>query len=153
MRLFSKISGIFLLLLFVGCSNGAKIVELPNGDIQEETSSITELPHFLDDKDEHMQTLYLAAAQHQELLEHIPCYCGCGESAGHESNLHCFIGDSTDQAVTWDDHSTRCGLCLETAAESIILQNDGKTVQEIRSYIDEKYGEGFPDPTPTPKVS
>lgn len=43
-----------------------------------------------------------------------------------------------------------CGVCLETAAESIIQYKDGKCLKEIRQYIDEKYKEGYSKPTPTP---
>lgn len=142
---------VILMLVIVGCSEQNEVITLPNGDIQETTTSIMELPAFLDDQDETIRNVYQVAAQHQDLLQYIPCYCGCAESANHESNLHCFIGDSsTDDLIVWDDHSTRCGLCLETAAESIIMQREGKTVEEIRQYIDEKYEEGYPEPTPTP---
>lgn len=130
----------FVMLMFtVGCSNGEKIVTLSNGDIQETTKSVTQLPSFLDDKADMMRNVYQVAAQNEELLQYIPCYCGCAESANHESNLHCFISESSKKAVVWDDHSTRCGLCLETAAESILMKREGKTVEEIRNYIDEKY--------------
>src|SRR5690625_1854619 len=112
---------IVMLIVIVGCSNEEEIVTLPNGDIQETTSSITELPSFLNDKDDMMRNVYLAAAQNEELLQYIPCYCGCAESANHDSNLHCFISESSENTVVWDDHSTRCGLCLETAAESILM--------------------------------
>lgn len=43
-----------------------------------------------------------------------------------------------------------CGVCLETAAESIIQYKDGKCLKEIRQYIDEKYKEGYSKPIPTP---
>lgn len=143
---------IITLFIMVGCNKGSDVITLPNGDIQETTGSIMELPTFLDGKEDVMRNVYLAAAQHQDLLQYIPCYCGCAESANHESNLHCFIGESsTDDLVVWDDHSTRCGLCLETAAESIIMKRDGNTVEEIRQHIDDKYEEGYPIPTPTPR--
>lgn len=145
---------IVILLFVVGCSYEEEVVTLPNGDIQETTDSIYKLPSFLDEQDEMIKNVYQAAAQNQDLLQYIPCYCGCAESANHESNLHCFIGDhSTEEAVVWDDHSTRCGLCLETAAESVIMKRDGKTIEEIRHYIDKKYEDGYPEPTPAPMPS
>ncbi|MBI3129390.1 MAG: hypothetical protein HYZ11_17405 [Candidatus Tectomicrobia bacterium] len=36
---------------------------------------------------------YQAARDHPELLERMPCYCGCYQSAGHQNNLDCY----TDQ--------------------------------------------------------
>ncbi|WP_108671215.1 PCYCGC motif-containing (lipo)protein [Peribacillus acanthi] len=122
-----------------------------NGDLQETTSSKDIAPKFLNEKPEDMKTIYLAAANNKELLEQIPCYCGCGDSAGHRDNYDCFIHDNKeDGRVVWDDHGTRCGVCLETAVESILQLKDGKSVKEIRDYIDQKYKEGFAKPTPTP---
>lgn len=122
-----------------------------NGDLHELTNSNEELPGFLKDKPEQMQIIYMAAAKHKDLLENIPCYCGCSESANHKDNYDCFVYDNKQNGnVIWDDHGTRCGVCLDTAAESIIQYNDGKSIKEIRQFIDEKYKEGYAKPTPTP---
>lgn len=127
--------------------------QLPNGDIREETASMDVLPSFLDKHDENMHNLYTAVAMHQDLLEKIPCYCGCSLSSEHKDNYDCFIHDNKeDGAIVWDDHATRCQACLDIAAESIIMYNDGKSIKNIRSYIDEKYEEDYPEPTPTPEV-
>lgn len=122
-------------------------------DLREETAARDIAPAFLKQHDTSMTTIYLAAAQHQELLEQMPCYCGCGESAGHTSNYDCFIHENEqDGTTTWDDHGTRCGTCLEIAAESINAYSAGKSVKEIRKMIDEKYAEGYAEPTPTPSI-
>lgn len=121
-----------------------------NGDLREATSGASELPAFMMDKHEDMQNIYMASAQHQELLEYIPCYCGCADSGDHQSALNCFVYETKESGeVVWDDHGTRCGVCLETAAESINQYRDGKSIKEIRDYIDEAYKEGFSKPTPT----
>ncbi|MGG3449944.1 PCYCGC motif-containing (lipo)protein [Domibacillus aminovorans] len=122
----------------------------PNGDLQEATASITDLPAFLDDKDENMRAIYLAAAKHADVIKQMPCYCGCGESAGHTSNLNCFIADANDHEVVWDDHGTRCGVCLEIAATTAVMTEEGKSVDTIRTWIDNTYSEGYAEPTPTP---
>ncbi len=61
------------------------------GDIREETVSRDVLPEFLKDKPEDMQMIYADVAKNKELLENIPCYCGCGESVDHRNNYDCFI--------------------------------------------------------------
>ncbi|MBI2177655.1 MAG: hypothetical protein HYU38_04825 [Candidatus Tectomicrobia bacterium] len=33
---------------------------------------------------------YAVARRYPELLERMPCYCGCYESAGHQNNLDCY---------------------------------------------------------------
>ncbi|WLV24341.1 PCYCGC motif-containing (lipo)protein [Aciduricibacillus chroicocephali] len=124
------------------------------GDIREETSNIKTLPTFLNSKPENMQNIYAAAGQHKELLEQMPCYCGCGESAGHKDNYDCFVHENENNGkVVWDDHGTKCQVCLEIAAEAITESQNGKSDAEIRKAIDEKYKEGYAEPTPTPAVS
>jgi hypothetical protein len=124
-----------------------------SGDLREETSSVATLPSFLGGKPENMQTIYIAAAKHPHVLNYIPCYCGCGESAGHKSSLNCFVNElKEDGSIVWDDHGTRCGVCLEIAAKSVIEYSKGKSIKEIRNLIDEAYKEGYGKPTPTPKL-
>lgn len=125
------------------------------GDVREETDSIDKAPTFLSKHHDNMKILYMGAAQHKELLEHIPCYCGCGDSVGHEHNYHCFINENKeDGVVVWDDHATRCQVCLDIAADAIIEYNDGKSIDEIRDEIDKQYqDEGFPEPTPTKRFA
>lgn len=122
-----------------------------NGDLQELTASVTDLPSFLDKVDPTIKGVYQIAGLNQELLEWIPCYCGCGEEAGHRDNGDCFVKEiQSDGKVLWDDHGTRCGTCLEIAFESSKLLKDGKTIKEIRTMIDDKYKSGYGKPTPTP---
>jgi len=123
----------------------------PNGDLQETTSGITQLPTFLDKQRPEIKQAYQVAALVADLLQWIPCYCGCGESAGHTSNKNCFIKEiKQDGSVVWDDHGTRCGVCLEIAVTSARMKQDGKSAKEIRTYIDQKYQKGYAKPTDTP---
>lgn len=125
------------------------------GDLHEATANVDTLPPFLTNHHDTMKMLYTAVGQHKELLEHIPCYCGCGESVGHEHNYHCFIHDhKTDGSVVWDDHATRCQVCLDIAAESIIEYQEGKSIDDIRDAIDAQYkDDGYPEPTPTKRYA
>ncbi len=121
-----------------------------SGDIQEETASANVLPSFLEDKQENIRLVYQVAGQSTEILEWMPCYCGCGESSGHKSNLNCFIQEKReDGSIVWDDHGTRCLVCLEIAVQSAKMHQDGKSLKEIRQVIDETYKEGYAKPTPT----
>ncbi|WP_369900993.1 PCYCGC motif-containing (lipo)protein [Bacillus manliponensis] len=122
------------------------------GDISETTSGIDVLPSFLAEVDPQIQDIYTIAGQHAELLESMPCYCGCGESVGHKSNKNCFIREIKETGeVVWDSHAVTCVNCLEIALESAKMKRDGKTDIAIRNNIDEKYREGYAKPTPTPK--
>lgn len=124
--------------------------QLPNGDLQEVTASAAELPAFLDDKPAEMRLVYQVAGTATDILDYMPCYCGCGDSAGHESNTNCFIDEvREDGSVVWDDHGTRCQVCLEIAVQSVKMTQEGKTLTEVRNFIDETYKEGYAEPTDT----
>ncbi|WP_245802017.1 PCYCGC domain-containing protein [Fictibacillus arsenicus] len=124
---------------------------LPSGDIQQLTASTDIMPAFLDKQPENISAIYAAAPKFKEVLESMPCYCGCGDSAGHKNNYDCFVADNKeDGKIVWDDHGTKCGTCLEIAAISMSESAEGKSTLEIRKMIDEKYKEGFAEPTPTP---
>ncbi len=64
------------------------------------------LPDYVMKSSKKVQETYILAAQYPEVLESVPCYCGCGADSGHESNLDCFIaGMDGNMAVTeWDPH-------------------------------------------------
>ena len=148
------------LLLLAACgkeSQGLKVGEqehLPNGDLREVTASADTLPSFLDDKPEDMRLIYQVAGRATEIIEWMPCYCGCGESADHESNMNCFIDEMRDDGtVVWNDHSTRCQVCLDIAVNSVYMTQEGKSLEEIRKTIDETYKEGYAEPTNTPMPS
>ncbi|MFB5087472.1 PCYCGC motif-containing lipoprotein [Psychrobacillus sp. PGGUH221] len=130
------------------------IAHSENGDIQETTASADVLPTFLDSQSEDMKLVYQAAAKANDILKWMPCYCGCGDSAGHMSNFNCFVQEIKENGeVVWDDHGTRCAACLEIAVMSINMTQEGKSLVEIRNAIDEAYKEGYATPTDTPMPS
>ncbi|RXZ02156.1 PCYCGC motif-containing (lipo)protein [Fictibacillus sp. S7] len=123
------------------------------GDIREETGKVDVLPTFLTDKPKEIQVIYQAAAKNKELLEKIPCYCGCGESVNHKNNYDCFVHENKNGgSIVWDDHGTKCDVCLQIAAQSMKDFNEGMSLKEIRKKIDNLYQEGYAKPTPTPKI-
>lgn len=143
-------------LLLAACSSQNEEHEgqthtTPNGDLQETTASIKELPTFLDEQPEQVRLVYQIAAANADLLDFIPCYCGCGEIAGHQSNRNCFSKEiREDGSIVWDDHGTRCGVCLQIAVQAVQMKQDGMSTKEIRDKIDSLYGDSTAKPTPTP---
>jgi len=51
-------------------------------------------------------TAYQFALSHPQILSQIPCHCGCGQEAGHKSNLDCFIKSRNGNDVKFDDHAS-----------------------------------------------
>lgn len=98
-----------------------------------------------------IQATYLFAAKHEDLLQYIPCYCGC-ELEGHRSNRDCYIaGHTATGAPVWDRHAYTCGLCLGIARDAKHLGDEGKTVPQIRQAIEARYAPRHGAGTPTPR--
>lgn len=95
---------------------------------------------------------YEFAVAHPEVLKFLPCYCGCGLTQKHDSNLNCFItGVDSNGGMIFTDHATYCDICLEIARDARNLLQKGKTLAEIRSYVDRVHGEKGPKmETPLP---
>ncbi|MBN2984874.1 MULTISPECIES: PCYCGC motif-containing (lipo)protein [Cohnella] len=158
-------AGVFALLL-AACGGGGEsqgsapasehdhaehAAKTENGDLREETASLADMPSFLDGQGAQVKLSYTAAAKLRDTLQYMPCYCGCGESAGHKSNLDCFIAAvREDGTVLWDDHGTRCGVCQQIALQAAKLKSEGAADAEIRRFVDETYGQGLGKATDTP---
>ena len=52
-----------------------------------------------------VETVFRFAAEHPEVLSHIPCFCGC-ESRGHRDNDDCFVSarDEHGRVTKWEPH-------------------------------------------------
>jgi hypothetical protein len=99
-----------------------------------------------------VQQVYEFAARHPEVLQHVPCYCGC-ERIGHNGNHDCFVkARSASGTVTeWEPHGLGCAICLDVGRDAMSLFNAGTSVKEIRAQIEKKYASHFPSSTPTPR--
>ncbi len=93
---------------------------------------------------------YTFAAQNPDVLEYVPCFCGC-ETAGHRGNADCFVESrNTDGSVqTWDTHGMACTICIDVARDAMQLHASGASVQDIRASVESKYAQ-YPRQTPTP---
>ncbi len=86
-----------------------------------------------------VQASYQFAAANPDVMKGIPCYCGCG-NIGHTSNYSCYV-QSTDAngKISWDDHALGCSLCVNITQDAMRLLKEGKTVPEIKAYVDSTY--------------
>lgn len=93
---------------------------------------------------------YAYAATHPQVLERIPCYCGCVDE-GHRSNLSCFVSRfQSDGTPVWTNHSFNCEMCVHIAREVMLMSSRGMSLSDIRGEIDRQYGHGSHRPTNTP---
>ena len=99
-----------------------------------------------------VQQVYEFAAYHPEVLQYVPCYCGC-ESQGHRGNHECFIKSraANGRVTEWDSHGLGCAVCLNVGYRAMTLYKEGKNQQQIRATIDREIGSRYPSSTPTPQ--
>ena len=99
-----------------------------------------------------IQQVYEFAARHPEVLQYVPCYCGC-ERAGHGGNHDCFIRSraASGRVAEWDTHGIGCTICVDVARDAMTMFNPGAAPVALREAIDKKYGSRYPSSTPTPK--
>ena len=98
--------------------------------------------------------VYEFAARHPEVLQYVPCFCGC-ERHGHNGNHDCFVKSrDANGRVTWDSHGYGCAVCIDVGRDAMQMYNSGASVASIRAAIDKKYGAStMPTPKPPAKAA
>jgi hypothetical protein len=98
---------------------------------------------------------YKYATEHPEILEQIPCYCGCGSHGSQASDYKphrflrdCYINDNW----TYDEHASFCDVCIGEASKVQAYLAGGKTLKEARDLIDQEYSKIGGMMTDTPPV-
>jgi hypothetical protein len=83
-----------------------------------------------------------------DVMTQLPCYCGCG-SMGHTSNYSCYVSSvDADGNVTYDTHALGCSICVDITQDTMRLLKDGKSVPEIKAYVDQTYVQYGPSNMP-----
>jgi hypothetical protein len=71
----------------------------PNGDLSKVV-----WPDFVTKAGPEVKRLYEFQVTHGELMRYMPCFCGCGDFAGHRSNRDCYVRRvNRDGSVVFDD--------------------------------------------------
>ena len=85
---------------------------------------------------------YLFALERPDVLQWVPCYCGCG-GMGHGSNLDCFFkGRAQAGTFVYEEHGSYCDICVETANMASEMLTRGRSINEIRAAVDATFGGG-----------
>lgn len=130
-------------LVLAGCANSAgKAQKL----VQLNLAPAAAMPDFVHNAPPEAQEAYRFAAANPEMLEHIPCYCGC-VAQGHQNNLECYLQPSG----AFDVHASYCGVCVDITRDVMEMLRQDKQLVEIREYIDATYSQYGP-PTDTGPV-
>ena len=72
---------------------------------------------------------YQVAKDIPEVLEQLPCFCGCMSHFGHKNNLFCFK----------DMHGSGCEMCEDIALDARKMHDQGMSIMQIQENIKAKY--------------
>ena len=108
-------------------------------------------PDYVLSAPDDVQTAYRFALERRDVMMWMPCYCGCGLHSDHKSAYNCFITQDTTSGEPFDPHGAGCDMCVGIALDVKALTEEGRSLRDIRAFIDEKYGsvgEGTDTPLP-----
>ena len=112
-----------------------------------EMAPLDEMPELVQNAPTAVQEAYQFAVANPDVTTQIPCYCGCG-GMGHTSNYTCFVaGENGDGTMAFEEHALGCSICVDIAQDTMRLLDEGKSVDEIFTYVDNAYSR-FGPPTP-----
>ncbi|MBM4425548.1 MAG: hypothetical protein FJ030_19585 [Chloroflexi bacterium] len=118
------------------------------GDHSLPMASLDGMPHDVQTAPVVVREAYQFAAANPDIMQQIPCYCGCGDM-GHTSNYACYISDvSDDGKITYDSHALGCSICVDITQDTLRLLKQGKAAQEIKAYVDSTYSKYGPSNMP-----
>lgn len=95
------------------------------------------------------QEAYVFAIEHSDVLQWMPCYCGC-TAMGHGNNVDCFLKSHDAHGVAFEQHASQCGICVQTALTAKAMHARGASLLEIRQAIDKSMGGSGAPGTDTP---
>jgi hypothetical protein len=84
--------------------------------------------------DEKARAAYQTAKDIPDVLEQLPCFCGCLKEFGHKNNLFCFK----------DQHGSACEICQDIALDARKMHDQGMPIAQIQDNIKAKYSKYQP---------
>lgn len=140
---FLVLIGLLALAGATGCSSQSE-----EGDSHLKMASMDIMPAEVQSAPVSVQQAYQFNVANPDIMENIPCYCGCG-NVGHKSNYDCYVAD-IDAAgnITFDSHALGCSICVDITQDVMRMLEDGKSPQDTRAYIDATYSKYGPSNIP-----
>ena len=121
--------------ILIGCSGSSSAAT----DHAPKMASMTMMPDAVHSAAAVTQEAYQFAVANPEILQGIPCYCGCG-GMGHTSNYSCYVQSvgSTDAPV-FDTHALGCSICVDITQDAMRHSKQEKSLPEIKAYVHDTY--------------
>jgi hypothetical protein len=140
-----------------GSATGSATV--PMGDMHmptadEVTATWKARPDYVRALPPEWQGAYAFALARPDVLQWLPCYCGC-TAMDHRSNLDCFFQRrEVAGSYQYEEHASYCDICVKTANMAQQMLQDGKTIIQVRAAVDVTFGGTAPGTnTPLPPAS
>lgn len=131
-KLLFLIAALAVLFTSTSACSSAPAHDLPMMSLDQMPAQVRSAPAAV-------QQAYQFAAANPDVMKDIPCYCGCG-SIGHTSNYSCYVSSVDDKGnIAFDDHARGCSICVDITQDVMRLLREGKSLKEVRAYIDATY--------------
>jgi hypothetical protein len=126
-----------------GCSSQSEA-----GESHLNMASMDLMPAEVQSAPVSVQQAYQFNVANPDIMENIPCYCGCG-NVGHKSNYDCYVADvEAGGQIKFDSHALGCSICVDITQDVMRMLQDGKSPQDARAYIDATYSKYGPSNIP-----
>ena len=128
---------ILLPVVLTGCASGEESSGL-------KMASMSDMPAEVQDAPIAVQDAYRFNVANPEIMQQIPCYCGCG-SVGHTSNYDCYVQNNDGKGnIAFDGHALGCSICVDITVDTMRMLKEGKSVAEIKQIVDDTYSKFGP---------
>jgi hypothetical protein len=140
-----KLVGLLLLVIVFsvalsGCSGDGKT----EGSSGLEMAPLSAMPEDIRRAPPVVRESYQFAIANPDIVQEIPCYCGCG-AMGHRSSYNCYAEGTADAGdLRFDGHALGCTICVDITQDTMRLLQEGRSVDEIRAYVDQRYSKYGP---------
>lgn len=122
-------------------------MHMPTAD--EVTSTWKARPDYVKTLPPEWQEAYAFALSRPDVLQWLPCYCGCA-AMDHRSNLDCFFQRREVKGnYAYEEHASYCDICVKTANMASRMLREGSTMVQIRAAVDDAFGGGAAPGTDT----
>lgn len=136
------------LLVLFAAAGGSDDGSAATGAQNQETGRA--LPGYVLASGAQVALAYEFALDRPDVMLWMPCYCGCGGHSGHKNARDCFVkAASSSGNVQFDEHGSTCDVCVNIALRAREMTLAGRPLGEIRSAVDQEFGDIGPG-TDTP---
>jgi hypothetical protein len=150
MKISRKILFLFLIgsLVLTGVTACSTSSEAGDSHANMEMASMDIMPAEVQSAPVSVQQAYQFNVANPDIMENIPCYCGCG-NVGHTSNYDCYVADVDGAGqISFDSHALGCSICVDITQDVMRMLEDGKSPQDARAYVDASYSKYGPSNIP-----